>query len=235
MSLRIGVDYQPGSVREDFVPPDELSMPGCSARLMGDKPSRGIVGKVLLEMEPQFSDPFKRMIGHASITERFNWILGEGWYMSVNIGSVSVNPPGCVGNFLHGGSFGDFAEFTTESRPHTGMCNCTRSSSLCVFFLGASRKLPCCCADAWQLRDVGPDDGGFVLIPASHKMLYPIPRPTHTSMDLDAIRHLEVSAGSIVIYFNHLAHGVWGWTGKTERRAVMSKGFTRLYPGAGKL
>jgi len=28
---------------------------------------------------------------------------GEGWYMSVNIGSVSVNPPGCVGNFLHGG------------------------------------------------------------------------------------------------------------------------------------
>ena len=78
------------------MPPDELSMPGCSTRLMGAKPSRGIVGKVQLEKEPQFSDPFKRMIGHASITERFNWILGEGWYMSVNIGSVSVNPPGCV-------------------------------------------------------------------------------------------------------------------------------------------
>eukprot|EP01050_Picozoa_sp_SAG11_P047349 SAG11_NODE_24751_length_368_cov_1.539033_2_plen_28_part_01 len=27
--------------------------------------------------------------------------------MSVNIGSVSVNPPGCVGNYLHGGSFDD--------------------------------------------------------------------------------------------------------------------------------
>ena len=104
----IGVDYQPGSVREPFVPPDELSMPGCSERLMGDRPSRGIVGKVhilpnsryhartyshslivyrmfgctykvLLEMEPACSDPFKKMIGHPAITSRFNWILGEGW------------------------------------------------------------------------------------------------------------------------------------------------------------
>ena len=43
-------------------------------------------------------------------------------------------------------------------------------------------------------RDVGPDDGGFVLVPASHKQLYPVPRPTHTSMDLDLVRHLEVKA-----------------------------------------
>ena len=51
---------------------------------------------------------------------------------------------------------------------------------------------------------------------------------THTSMDLDAIRHLEVAAGLVVIYFNQLAHGVWGWTGESEhvRRAVMSKAFT---------
>ena len=182
-------------------------MPGCSERLTGDKPSRGIVGKVLLEMEPEYSDPFKRMIGHPAITARLNWILGEGWYMSVNIGSVSVNPPGCVGNYLHGGSFDDISNFTTAARPHTSMCNY-----------------------AWQLKDVGPNDGGFVLVPGSHKQLYPVPRPTHTSMDLDAVRHLEVTAGSVVIYFNHLAHGVWSWRGESERRAVMSKGFNRMYP-----
>ena len=187
-------------------------MEGCSVRLMGDKPSRGIVGKVLLEMEPQYSDAFKRMIGHPAIASRFNWIVGEGWYMSVNIGSVSVNPPGCVGNFLHGGGFADPAHFSTPVRPHTSMCNY-----------------------AWQLQDVGPDDGGFVLIPASHKMLWPVPRPPHTSMELGAVRHIECAAGSVVIYFNQIAHGVWGWRGKTERRAVMSKAFNRMYPNAGKL
>jgi hypothetical protein len=59
---------------------------------------------------------------------------------------VQVNPPGCVGNFLHGdintntrivirisfvtpiggvtgGGFADPAHFTTAARPHTGMCN----------------------------------------------------------------------------------------------------------------
>jgi hypothetical protein len=195
------------------------------------------------------------MIGHPAIAARFNWIVGEGWYMSVNIGSVAVNPPGCVGNFLHGGGFADPAHFSTAGRPHTSMCNY-----------------------AWQLQDVGPDDGGFVLvrcparapnnhycsildrlarcappahrltdwsaapaghdlkqIPASHKMLWPVPRPKHTSMDLGAVRHLECSAGSVVIYFNQTAHGVWGWRGKTERRAVMSKAFNRLHPSPSKL
>ena len=32
-----------------------------------------------------------------------------------------------------------------------------------------------------------------------------------------ATRHLEPRAGSVVIYFNQTAHGVWGWTGKTTR------------------
>jgi ectoine hydroxylase-related dioxygenase (phytanoyl-CoA dioxygenase family) len=61
-------------------------------------------------------------------------------------------------------------------------------------------------------------------------MMYPVPRPTHTSMDLGAVKHLEVEAGSVVIYFNTLAHGVWGWRGVRERRAVMSKAFNRMHP-----
>ena len=83
---------------------------------------------------------------------------------------------------------------------------------------------------AWQLKDVGPADGGFGLIPGSHKMLYPAPRPEHTSIDLSNVKHLEATAGDIVIYLNGPAHCVFGWTGTTERRAVMSKCFPRLHP-----
>ena len=84
-----------------------------------------------------------------------------------------------------------------------------------------------------------------MLVPASHKQLYAVPRPSHTSMDLDIVRyvvalpmllpcnddtrrtsalsplpnftnwrrHLTPAAGSVVIYFNQTAHGVWGWKG----------------------
>ena len=62
---------------------------------------------------------------------------GEGWFMNVNIGSVTVNPPGCVGQYLHGGQGFDPAYFSTTSRPVASHLNY-----------------------AWQLKDVGKDDGG---------------------------------------------------------------------------
>ena len=61
--------------------------------------------------------------------------------MSPNLGSVSVNPPGCVGNKLHAPGFADAAYYTTPVRPHSHKLNF-----------------------AWQLRDVGPEDGGFGLV-----------------------------------------------------------------------
>ena len=69
-------------------------------------------------------------------------MVGEGWYMSVNIGSVTVNPPGCVGQYLHGGQGYDPAYFATLSRPHASHMNY-----------------------AWQLKDVGPEDGGVRACP----------------------------------------------------------------------
>ena len=65
-------------------------------------------------------------------------------------------------------------------------------------------------------------------------MLFPIPRPDHTSIDLSAVKHLEAKAGSVVIYLGgSCAHCVFGWTGQTERRAVMSKAFPRMHPSPG--
>jgi ectoine hydroxylase-related dioxygenase (phytanoyl-CoA dioxygenase family) len=82
---------------------------------------------------------------------------------------------------------------------------------------------------AWQLDDINPQDGGFALIPGSHKMLYPIPRPDTTSIDLAAVKQLSCKAGSLVIYLGgSCAHCVFGWRGQRERRAVLSKAFPRM-------
>ena len=62
----IGVDFLTGFVREPFTPPEELAMPACCfEKLFGDKPSPAIVGQQ--PMEPCYSDPFKRMIGHPAL------------------------------------------------------------------------------------------------------------------------------------------------------------------------
>ena len=66
----IGVDYgvDSDSAQVEFVPPAELSFPDCSPKLQGTMPSQGIPTETFLAMEPRFSDPFKRMIGHPAIT-----------------------------------------------------------------------------------------------------------------------------------------------------------------------
>ena len=62
--------------------------------------------------------------------------------MNANVGGVAINPPGCVGLPLHASGFADPTYYSSESRPHS-----------CKLNLG------------WQLADVGPDDGGFAMIP----------------------------------------------------------------------
>ena len=81
-------------------------------------------------------------------------------------------------------------------------------------------------------------------------MLKPIPLPDHRSIEMSAVRHLPCKAGTvsaavgalcaffepqrqpsaqIVVYIVPLAHCVFGWRGKTERRAMLSKAFPRMY------
>ena len=43
-------------------------------------------------------------------------------------------------------------------------------------------------------------DGGLMLIPASHTSRYPLPRPPTTSAELPQVKHVEMAAGSVVIY-----------------------------------
>eukprot|EP01044_Picomonas_judraskeda_P007289 COSAG03_NODE_776_length_5903_cov_20.293763_6_plen_173_part_00 len=50
---------------------------------------------------------------------RFNWMLGEGWYGNVNIGSLSVNEPGCVGLPAHSTGSADPNYYTSTCAPHT--------------------------------------------------------------------------------------------------------------------
>ena len=76
---------------------------------------------------------------------------------------------------------------------------------------------------AYNLRDVGPDDGGFACVPGSHKAAFPFPRTGRICPT-----PIRASAGSpappVRPYFTEaLAHGTLPWRGSDERRTVFFK------------
>ena len=157
-------------------------------------------------------EPFRRMIAHPAVVERLNWMLGPGWHEGM--GSASVNRPGAGGQQIHGGPFygrahGYYFDHV-QGRPHSIQINY-----------------------AYSLRDVNPGDGGFCLVPGSHRMRHPIPRPPTLSIDLPAVKHLTQRAGDIVFYNGgSTTHGVMSWKGAEERRSVLKSAGPRSYPSS---
>ena len=77
---------------------------------------------------------------------------------------------------------------------------------------------------AWNLRDTGPDVGGFCCIPGSHKSNFRIPqciRETH--QDSAWVNIVEAPAGSLTLFSEALTHGTARWDGDYERRTLLYK------------
>jgi hypothetical protein len=77
-------------------------------------------------------------------------------------------------------------------------------------------------AISYALTDVGPEDGGFVCVPGSHKANYPCPLEVRRlEMDLGCVKHIQMKAGSGIIFTETLTHGTLPWKGNHERRALI--------------
>ncbi|MGY8825427.1 MAG: phytanoyl-CoA dioxygenase family protein [Candidatus Latescibacterota bacterium] len=78
---------------------------------------------------------------------------------------------------------------------------------------------------AYNLADVGPNDGGFGCVPCSHKSNYRYPGEWR-NMDeglAPCVRMVTGPAGTAVIFTEALTHGALPWTGKGERRTIFFK------------
>jgi hypothetical protein len=78
---------------------------------------------------------------------------------------------------------------------------------------------------AYNLKDVGPKDGGLGCITGSHKSNFPFPGEwKDMSEELHpSVRTVIGSAGSAVIFTEALTHGSLPWRGKSERRTLFYK------------
>lgn len=78
---------------------------------------------------------------------------------------------------------------------------------------------------AYNLHDVGPDDGGFACVPGSHKANFPIPSGMKDMRKTihPAVKRVTGPAGTAILFTEALTHGPLPWTGAHERRTVFYK------------
>lgn len=77
---------------------------------------------------------------------------------------------------------------------------------------------------AYNLKDVGPEDGGFACVPGSHKAAFPFPEEWKELTDLHpCVRQVTGPAGTAIIFTEALTHGTLPWRGGDERRTVFYK------------
>ncbi len=75
---------------------------------------------------------------------------------------------------------------------------------------------------AWQLTDVGPDDGGFVIVPGSQKSCYPMPQSVRVCNERAPIRHVQMRRGSVLFFLGGaVCHGAYRWEAESPRRTAL--------------
>ena len=78
----------------------------------------------------------------------------------------------------------------------------------------------------WNLTDAGPEAGGFVCVPGSHKsnFLQHMPRDVaRFERDADWVVQPAMAAGDVLIFTEALIHGTAEWTADHERRTLLYK------------
>ena len=191
------IDHHADQIRERT---GELSLSRDSKTLKGIT-GRGDLGG-LLAWEKPWRDPFREMIAHPRIVPYLHDILGPGYRMDHNAGLITMRE-GAEGHTFHGSSGPGFDPHQyyifKNGRMHNGLT-----------------------VASWQLADTNPGDGGFSLIPGSHKGNYVCPDEMKKfEIHQEFIKQITAKAGDVVIFTEATTHGTLPWKAKHQRRSLL--------------
>ena len=180
----------------------ELTLAGGSPGLEGEM-GRGDLGG-MLEWAKPWCLPFRKMLVHERLVPYLNAILGPGFRLDHNMALLWMDK-GCEGHTLHGSSGPHFDPnqyyIFRDGRMHNGLT-----------------------VVSIQLTDVNPGDGGFALIPGSHKGNLPCPEALRKNLGYqEHIRQITCKAGDAVIFTEATTHGTLPWTSDQPRRSIMTR------------
>ena len=179
--------------------------PGRLSR--GAKALSGDSGRVeltgLLGWEPQYREPFRQLLVNPYVVSRLNEFCGKGFRLDHGPLLISAKE-GAEGHRLHGsGSPFDQANWYHQQN---GKIYC-RGITV-----------------AWQLADCGPGDGGFCVVPGSHKTNEPTPYEVRTvDDDMGLVEQVAMKAGDLLFFAETATHGTLPWKAAHDRRSVLYK------------
>jgi hypothetical protein len=77
---------------------------------------------------------------------------------------------------------------------------------------------------SWALSDANAEDGGFAVVPGSHKANFRIPE-RYISLEETGpwVLRVPVKAGDVIIFSEACTHGTWPWRARHERRSLLYK------------
>lgn len=152
----------------------------------------------------KWSKDYRDLIDNPTVETHLLELLGANFRLDHTYLDVIRSGKGPIGTTLHGGAI-----------PF-------RSDHFFVFSQG--KMYNGLCVVAYNLKDVGPNDGGFGCVPGSHKSNYAFPDDWKEMTELEpVVERVTGPAGTAVIFTEALVHGTLPWAGSDERRTIFFK------------
>ena len=174
--------------------------------MYGDGPPRLDLGGIL-EWDAEESRVFKSVLAHPRLLPLFNGILGKGYRLD-HIPFVLMNNRGGEGFALHGGTIDCVTGEYSPDLAYTCRAGQVRTSLLgCNVILSGEH---------------GPDNGGFCVVPGSHKSNFAMPPGM-----VDGNEHGEhivnpvARPGDVVLFSEGTVHGARAWRSDVQRRTAL--------------
>ena len=173
----------------------------------GSTALRGDIGRLeltgMLGWSSPYREPFRKLLVHPIVVSRLNALCGKGFRLDhgpLMIGAVE----GTEGHQLHGA--GEPFSPSVWYHQQNGR----------IFCRGVTV--------AWQLYDVNPGDGGFCIVPGSHKSRFRVPKGVVTvEDDMGLVVQPPMKAGDVLFFAETATHGTLPWKGKQQRRSILYK------------
>ena len=172
-----------------------------SSALSGDSSRRQLSG--MLGWPRPHRDPFRQLLVHPVVVSRLNTFSGKGFRLDHGPLLISTIK-GTEGHWLHGA--GEPFSPAVSYHQQNDQIHC-RGVTV-----------------AWQLTDCGAGDGGFAIVPGSHKSNEPTPSDVRSLEDnLGLVVQPEVKAGDVLFFAETASHGALPWSADHQRRSVLYK------------
>jgi len=185
---------------------DDLRNARPGTRFFGEGPGRMDLGRCL-EWGEVDSRVFRSILAHPRLVPIFHGILGKGYRMD-HLPFVLAQNAGSEGFKLHGGT----VDCNTGAYNPELAYNCGPDGTIRTALLGCNVIL----------RDHNSGDGGFCVVPGSHKSNFRMP-PGMVDGDRyeEYVLQPATKAGDVVLFSEGTVHGAKAWTSAEQRRTAL--------------